>query len=294
KIPRKRCGTCRNTRGTIRTYRGERVHPFCETKQSSVDKKMTVSIWRYAHLALAIVSSLFLLILSVTGVILAIGAVDEKTPAYKVNNFNEINLAQTIPALWEVYSELTELTVDHNQFVTIEAFDEESNSIKAYIDPRTGAVLGEVEPQSDFIQWNIALHRSLFLKETGRIIVGMVSLLLLLITSSGMVLSAKRTQRLRNSLAQTHKDLFSPYIHVSRGRSFLIPLLLLALTGTHLFMVRIGLTGGENETIEQVQREDDGEQEQLALADFSVFQETLLADVEKIEFPFMPDDPEEF
>src|SRR5690606_17319624 len=52
--------------------------------------------------------------------------------------------------------------------------------------------------------------------------------------------------------------------------------------------------GGENETIEHLQREDDGEQEQLALADFPVFQETLLADVEKIEFPFMPDDPEEF
>src|SRR5690606_31659397 len=270
KIPRKRCGTCRNTRGTIRTYRGERVHPFCETKQSSVDKKMTVSIWRYAHLALAIVSSLFLLILSVTGVILAIGAVDEKTPAYKVNNFNEINLAQTIPALWEVYSELTELTVDHKQCVTIGAFDEESNSIKAYIDPRTGAVLGEVKPQSDFIQWNIALHRSLFLKETGRIIVGVVSFLLFLITISGVILIAKRQQGLRNFFAKINKDFFSQYFHVVSGRIFLIPVLILALTGTHLFMVRIGLVNGKSQTVDHVLNEDENA-EQKDLADFPIF-----------------------
>ncbi len=253
---------------------------------------MTLSIWRYAHLVLAIVSALFLLILSVTGVILAIGAVDEKTQGYKVNNFDEISLAQTIPTLWEAYSEITELTVDHNQFVTIEAFDKEGNSMKAYIDPRTAAVLGEVKPQSDFIQWNIALHRSLFLKETGRILVGIVSFLLLLITISGVVLIAKRQQGLRNFFAKINKDFFSQYFHVVSGRVFLIPVFMLALTGTHLFMVRVGLSGGENLTVDHTVNEEGAEQK--ALADFPVFQETQLADVEKIEFPFMPDDPEEF
>lgn len=254
---------------------------------------MTLSIWRYAHLALAIVSSLFLLILSVTGVILAIGAVDKKTQGYKVYNFDEINLAQTIPTLWEVYSEITELTVDHNQFVTIEAFDENGNSMKAYIDPRTGAALEEVKPQSDFIQWNIALHRSLFLKETGRIIVGIVSFLLFLITISGVILIAKRQQGLRNFFAKINKDFFSQYFHVVSGRFFLIPVLILALTGTHLFMVRIGLVTGENRTVDHVLNEGENA-EQKDLADFPIFQETQLADVEKIEFPFMPDDPEEF
>src|SRR5690606_20367743 len=187
--------------------------------------------------------------------------------------------------------EITELTVDHNQFTAIDAFDEEGNSMKAYIDPRTGAILGEIKPQSDFIQWNIALHRSLFLKEPGRIIVGVVSFLLLLITISGIVLIAKRPQGLRNFFAKINKDFFSQYFHVVSGRIFLIPVLMLALTGTHLFMVRVGLAGGENRTIDHVVAED---AEPKALADFPVFQQTLLADVEKIEFPFMPDDPDEF
>lgn len=136
---------------------------------------MTLSVWRYAHLALALISSLFLLILSVTGVILAIGAVNEKTQNYKVSDFETLNLSQTLPVLREFYPEITELTVDHNRFVSIEAADQEGNPVKAYIDPRNGKILGEVKPQSDFIQWNIALHRSLFLKETGRIIIGVVS-----------------------------------------------------------------------------------------------------------------------
>lgn len=46
---------------------------------------MLVSVWRYAHLALALVSSVFLLLLSVTGVILAIDAVNEKMPPYRID-----------------------------------------------------------------------------------------------------------------------------------------------------------------------------------------------------------------
>src|SRR5690606_2259479 len=206
---------------------------------------MTLSIWRYAHLALAIISAVFLLILSVTGVILAIGAIDEKTQGYKIHDFHTINLAQTIPVLWEVYPEIIELSVDHNGFVSVDATDREGNALQAYIKPLTGEALGEVKPQSDFIRWNIALHRSLFLKETGRIIIGLVSFLLFLITITGVILIAKRQQGLRNFFARINKDFFSQYFHVVTGRIFLIPVLILALTGTYLFMVRIDMVGAE-------------------------------------------------
>src|SRR5690606_18607907 len=103
---------------------------------------MTLSIWRFAHLALAIVSSLFLLILSVTGVILAIDVVNEKIPAYKVENFNSLNLAQSISGLRKVYPEIIEISVDHSNFVSIDALDEDGNNIKGYINPNTGELLG--------------------------------------------------------------------------------------------------------------------------------------------------------
>lgn len=199
---------------------------------------MTLSIWRWAHLALALVSGLFLIILSITGVILAIGAVE--SDAYRTDK--NITLAETIPILQKNYSEITEISVDHKGYVTLQGTDLEGNPVNAWINPKTGAIYEPVKNPSDFIQWNIALHRSLFLKETGRVLVGIVSFLLLIITITGVILIAKRQQGLRHFFAKIHKDYFWSYFHVITGRLTLIPVFLLALTGTYLFMARIGLT----------------------------------------------------
>lgn len=254
---------------------------------------MTLSIWRYAHLALAIISSLFLLILSVTGVILAIDAVNEKAPAYRIDDFDSISLAQSIQVLSKVYPEIIELSVDHNGYVSLDASDAGGNSVKAYIDPRDGKVLGPVKPKSQFIQWNIALHRSLFLKETGRVIVGTVSFLLLLIALSGAILIIKRQQGVRHFFAKINRDFFAQYFHVVTGRLFLVPVIIIALTGTYLFLIRIGLiqTAGSETKLMPATADETVEREP---GEFPVFQQTKLSEVEKLEFPFMPDDPDEY
>src|SRR5690606_28070503 len=138
---------------------------------------MTSTVWRLAHLSLAVFSFAFLLIASITGVIVAIDAVNERMPPHKVAGVNEITLAQTLQALREVYPEALELSVDHNQFVTLEGFNEEGDDFKSVIHPITGQALGEPLVKSNFIQWITSLHRSLFLHETGRFIVGFVSFL---------------------------------------------------------------------------------------------------------------------
>jgi sulfite reductase (NADPH) flavoprotein alpha-component len=252
---------------------------------------MTLSIWRYAHLALALISSVFMLILAITGVILAFDAVQEKTPPYRVDNFGDITLAQSLPALREAYFEVLQVTVDHNDFVVIEAMDEDGNPLKAYINPLTGEKLGEVIPKSPFIQWTTALHRSLFLKETGRTIVGVVSFLLLLITISGFILIIKRQQGFKHFFDKINKDFFSQYFHVVTGRWLLIPVLMIALTGTVIFMVRLDFFKKENIEINHNPISD--EEVTNELADIEFFKNTKLVDVEKIEFPFIPDDAEE-
>lgn len=253
---------------------------------------MTVSIWRYSHLALALISSLFVLILAVTGVILAFDAVNEKVPSYRVENFNDLNLSQVVPQLRKVYPEITELTVDHNQFVSIDAFDQNGDAVKAYINPTTGKVLGKVKTKSQFIQWTTALHRSLFLKETGRIIIGIASFLLLLITISGLVLIIKRQQGIKHFFAKINRDFFAQYFHVITGRLFLIPIFIIALTGTYLFMVRMDLI--PKAKIDKVQQKVDANAAPINEATFPIFKTTPLSAVEKIEFPFIADEPEEF
>ncbi len=252
---------------------------------------MTLSVWRYAHLALAVISSLFLLILAVTGVVLAIDAVYEKWPAHRVQDFDSLTLSEVVPVLSGVYPEIIELSVDHNRFVTIDATDGEGNRINAYIDPRDGKVLGQVAPKSQFVQWNIALHRSLFLKETGRIIVGLASFLLLLITITGVLLIIKRQQGIAHFFSRINNDFFNQYFHVFSGRLLLVPVFLLALTGTYLFLIRVELVKkpGQEKEVFGIP----GETPARKAAEFPSFQQIRLSEVEKVEFPFVPDDPEE-
>ena len=252
---------------------------------------MTLSIWRYAHLALAIVSSAFLLILSVTGVILAYDAVEEKVPAYRVENFDQITLAQSLPALRHAYFEVIDIKIDHNDFVIIEAMDEDGNPTNCYINPLTGEKIADIKPKSEFIQWTTALHRSLFLKEPGRAIVGIVSFILFLIAISGFVLILKRQKGLKHFFDKINKDFFSQYFHVVSGRLSLIPILAIAITGTIIFMVRLDFFDKEN--IEINHKPISSEEVSKQLNEIDIFKDTKLTDVERVEFPFIADDPAE-
>ncbi len=252
---------------------------------------MTLSFWRYSHLALALFSSLFLVLASATGVILAVDAVQEKTMGYRVENFDAITLGETLPVLRKTYPEITELNVDHNQFVTLEGIDQKDNDVKGYIDPRTGKILGEPIKKSEFIQWTTALHRSLFLKETGRFIVGFVSLILALISFSGFALILQRQRSWRSLFTKIVKENFAQYYHVFLGRLSLIPILVLALSGTYLTLEKFNFfleKTDSKEKTEVVEKTGISKKE-----DSTIFKSTLLADVQKIEFPFS-DDPEDF
>lgn len=253
---------------------------------------MTLSIWRYAHLTLAILTFLFLIVASTTGIILAYDSAQEKTQPYRVDDFSNINLAQSLPELRKVFPEITEISVDHNQFVTLEGIDDNGENIKAYIDPVTGKILGKSVEKSKFINWITSLHRSLFLKETGRFTVGVVSFLLMIISISGLILIIKRQNGIRHFFDNIKKDFFSQYLHVVSGRVLLIPILIVSLTGTYLFMHRFELIPkGKNE---KIAHKITNSETQIKLADFPIFKETKLSKVKKIEFPFIEDDSEEF
>ncbi|QBN20095.1 PepSY domain-containing protein [Flavobacterium nackdongense] len=246
---------------------------------------MTLSFWRYAHLTLALFSAVFLILASVTGVILAVDAIQEKMPSYRVENFDSITLEKTLPILRKTYPEITELSIDHNQFVRLQGIDQEDNDINAYIDPRTGKVLGEPIKKSEFIQWTTALHRSLFLKETGRFMVGFISFLLALISISGFALVLQRQRSIRSLFAKIVKENFAQYYHIFLGRVSLIPILIIALSGTYLTLEKFNFFLEKTEVVEKTTISKKEE--------VSFFKNTLLADVQKIEFPFS-DDAEDY
>lgn len=253
---------------------------------------MTLSIWRYAHLVLAVFSSLFLIIASLTGIILAVDAAGQKIPPYRMHNIESITLAKALPVLRGNYLEISEISVNHNDFVTLKGLDIDGNDVDAYINPETGEILGHPKPQSSFIQWVTALHRSLFLKETGRIAVGVVSFLLFLIAVTGVLLVIKRQKGMRRFFSKIIKDYTAQYYHVVLGRLMLIPVIIVALSGAYLTLQKFKLFHGETSinTFKTIAEET----ERVEAADFAIFKNTVFSDIEKIEFPFDTEDPEEF
>ena len=113
---------------------------------------MTLSFCRYSHLVLALFSAIFLILASLTGTILAVDAMQEKIPPYQVENFSSITLGETLPILRKAYPEITEVTIDHNQFITLRGLDQKDNDVNAYIDLRNGKILGQLLKKSEFIK----------------------------------------------------------------------------------------------------------------------------------------------
>ena len=253
---------------------------------------MTLSVWRFAHLAIAVFSFLFLASASITGAILGLNAAYEKVPPYRVHDFNEIQLFQTLPVLRKAYPEITELTVDHNQFVTLQGTDSNGNDVNAYIDARTGEILGTPQKKSGFIQWVTSFHRSLFLHDAGRLFVGINAFLLLIIALTGSILIILRQKGIKRFFSKIVKDYFAQYYHVLLGRLLLIPILIIAISGTYLSMERFHLFP-EQKIVHKLSDEILKNQVKKNITDFPAFKYVKLADVQKIEFPFIEDDPEE-
>jgi len=253
---------------------------------------MTISVWRYSHLALAVSSFLLLTLAAVTGIVLAFEPLLEKARSFRADDFSEITLAQTLPVLRNTYPGISELTVDANGSVLIKGSDNGGKKLLAFVDPRTGKVLGVPGKKSEFFQWVTTLHRSLFLHETGRFFIGLTAFLLLLITLSGTLLIIQRQRGLKRFFTRIVRDSFAQYYHVVLGRLSLLPILVIALTGTYLSLARFGLITAEKvSTAVDFDAIQSGPERKPA--DFAVFKGTRLSEVETIEFPFS-DDPEDY
>ena len=171
---------------------------------------------------LAIVSSLFLLIASVTGVILAMEPITHQAKNYAVTDLSTISVGTTLTALQKKYDEVFELEVEPSGFVKASVLTSDFETKDIYIDPITSEALGEVPERPFIYSFSTNLHRSLFLKSTGRFFVGLISLLLCFIAVTGIVLLAKRQGGIKKLFAKVQKEYFEMRYHVVLSRWFFI------------------------------------------------------------------------
>ncbi|WP_316799564.1 PepSY domain-containing protein [Pedobacter frigidisoli] len=249
---------------------------------------MTISVWRYSHLALAISSFIFITLASVTGIILAFKPVTEKAQSYRSKGFSNLTVAEVIPNLKKSYTDISDVTIDANQFVSINGTDLNDESGKFYVDPVSGKSLGRVGKENEFFRTVTTLHRSLFLHETGRFFVDITAFLLFLIATSGTVLIIQRQRSFKKFFGKIVRDGFAQYYHVVLGRLLLIPIIIISLSGTFLSLQRFGLIK-EQKITQKVDFDALKTTPEKKLQDFEVLKNIKLGEVQSIEFPFSED-----
>ncbi|WP_106794473.1 PepSY domain-containing protein [Aquimarina sp. Aq78] len=249
---------------------------------------MTISIWRYSHLALAISSFAFILIASLTGIVLAFEPISNQLEPYATYNVKNITLAQTITVLQKNYDEIIEIEIDNNDFVSTSVITKEGKNKTFYVDPLTGKKVGDIIEKAPVFKFATNLHRSLFLKSTGRFFVGLVSFILFLIATTGVLLIIKRQQGIRRFFSKVIKENFEQYYHIQIGRLTLIPIIIIALTGVYLSLEKFSLLPS-NIIKHQIDFENIKEIPKQQIKDFKVFNQIQLKNIRKVEFPFSND-----
>ncbi len=254
---------------------------------------MTLSLWRYSHLVLALVASAFLLVASATGIILALEPIAHQTKGYAKAPLEKVSLATAIAVLQENYDEVFALEVESSGFVKASVLTEDFETKDIYVDTQTGASLGEVPKRPEIFSFTTNLHRSLFLKSLGRFFVGLVSLLLVLIAVTGLFLLARRQGGFRKFFSKVQKEYFEMRYHVILSRWFFVPILILAVTGAYLSAEKFQLLPSTKLHFEEISTS----QKSITFenpGEIPLFQKTMLSQVRRMDFPFSDDSEDYF
>lgn len=249
---------------------------------------MTISIWRYSHLILAISSSIFILLATLTGIVLAFEPISNQLKPYEVKNADMLSLSSTIESLEAEYDDIIRIEIDKNDFVLASVVTKEGKNETFYINPFTAKKIGDIIEKASVFKFATNLHRSLFLKSTGRVIVGIVSFLLLLMAFTGIILIVKRQGGVKHFFSKVTKDHYATYYHVIIGRYTLMPLVIVTVTGVYLSLEKFSLLPSDNNTsvLEDLVLDD---KTKLKSTDFELFESATLNELKYLEFPFSND-----
>lgn len=249
---------------------------------------MTISIWRFSHLMLALLSSIFIVLASLTGMVLAFEPISNQLQDYKIESIDEVSLASVIINLGNTYDEVLNIEVDDNEFVIASVFTNEGDSETFYVNPKTGEKLGDVIEKASVFKFATNLHRSLFLKSTGRFIIGVVSFFLFLMAITGVFLIAKRQGGITRWFSKVVNEDFKQYYHVVLGRYMLIPISIVALTGVYLSLDKFDLLP-ESDIKHSYPEVIEVDVVRTPISEFELFRNLKISEVKRVEFPFSED-----
>ncbi len=185
--------------------------------------------WRLIHRWLGLIAGSVALVLGITGALLALDPVREAWQS--VPAAADLPVSTLVQRVSATISGIEEIRRLPSGDIVVYAFD--ADQAQAFrIDPANGQVLGDYQT-SAFSRWIKNLHRSFLLGDAGRMAAAGVALTMLLISVSGLILTARRMGSWRH-LASRVRGTPLQRLHVMTGRVLVAILTLSSITALYM------------------------------------------------------------
>ena len=208
---------------------------------------MIKGIWRSTHFLLAVSVSIFLIIASVTGTFLGIEAIIDQSQKEAISDLDKISLKTTMDSLQNNFLEVYEISVTEKNQVLVQGITSKGFET-VFVNPNTGKKLDIVKPKTRLSNFMKNLHRSLFLKKTGRILMGFISFLTALLVITGFLLLINRIGGFNKIFRPLKEKQFFRKSHIELGRLFVIPIFFIAISGFYLTTARFDIFNSNKST----------------------------------------------
>jgi sulfite reductase (NADPH) flavoprotein alpha-component len=198
---------------------------------------MINSLWRNIHVITTLCTGIFILLASLTGIILAIEPM--LLNAYSVSGQIEEDVTlQEFKELLEVsFLEIYAIEIDAYSNIKVEGISEKDEN-EVYVRRDDARIVKPPRKLATIFEFSRDLHRSLFLKTPGRILMGIASFGLILLIISGINLQIKRAGGWKNILKITKMIDFKRDAHALLSKILLIPIFIIAVSGFALSLLR--------------------------------------------------------
>nr|HMP30466.1 PepSY domain-containing protein [Saprospiraceae bacterium] len=153
--------------------------------------------WRRVHQLCTVFVGLFILLASVTGIVLAIEPLVLSKNSVSRAITEDLTYVQFVDQLQDQFIEIFSIEIDPYQNIKVQGISESNDDI-VYINAQTLKAVVPPQQFNDIFQFSRDLHRSLFLKTPGRILMGLAALGLLILVISGIGLQIRRAGGLNN------------------------------------------------------------------------------------------------
>ncbi|MET4024842.1 sulfite reductase (NADPH) flavoprotein alpha-component [Marinobacter sp. MBR-99] len=242
---------------------------------------------RTFHSLTGLLAGLFLIVLSVTGAVLALAPAMDRVSAI-IPATGEVSVAELADRVVAHYPQ-TEQIVRASSGNVIVYYSRDGRAGADLIDPLTGEGIAPYQP-SAFFGWIKDLHRAFMLGDPGRALAGTLAVFMLFLCISGVFLLARSTGGWKHLFMPISGSGSKP-IHAELARFTVLGLLLSALTGTYMSAQRFGLMPEALDTGPRFPAEVSGGHP-APVGSLDALGRVDLGELRELVFPY-PDDPQD-